>query len=70
MRPIQLEQAQSVGNFFVAPLVAGDDGDAEDLHLGRLNESQERLHVATARAGTVLIDDYFARLLGECGGYG
>jgi hypothetical protein len=60
----EFEKAESVGDFFVAPLIAAGDGDAEDLHLGRLNEGEQRLHVAAAGAGAVLIDDNFAGLLG------
>src|SRR5487761_555962 len=35
------EHAQGVGDFFVAPLVAGDDGDAEDVGLRRLNQRED-----------------------------
>src|SRR5271163_773199 len=34
----QLEEAESVSDFFVAPLVSADYGDAQHLHLGRLDQ--------------------------------
>ena len=36
----EFEHAQGVEGFFVAPGVAGDHGDAEDLDLRRLQQSQ------------------------------
>ncbi len=67
--PNEFEQPQSVRDFFVAPLVAGNDGDAQDFYLRGLDQGQQGLQIAAAGAGTILIDDDFAAGLGEgCGG--
>jgi len=58
------EEAEGAGDFLVAPLVAGDDGDAEDLDFGRLEEDEKGLHVAAAGPGAVLVDDDFVAGLG------
>jgi len=58
------DEAEGAGDFFVAPLVAGDDGDTEDFDLGGLEEDEEGLHVAAAGAGAVLVDDDLAAGLG------
>jgi hypothetical protein len=54
------EEAEGAGDFLVAPLVAGDYGDAEDFDLWRLEEDEKGLHVAAAGAGAVLVDDDLA----------
>ena len=56
-----------MGDFGLEPLVAGDDGDAEDFGLRRLDEEKCGLEVGAGGAGGVLVDDEFA-LLGEGGG--
>ena len=60
VRPDDLEQAQCVRHFFVAPLVPAHDGDAQHVHLRRLNQHQQRLHVAAAGSGAVFVDDDLA----------
>jgi hypothetical protein len=62
----QFQQPQSMRDLLVAPLVPANDGDAQHFHLGRLNQGQERLHIAAAGSRTVLIDDHFPRMLREC----
>jgi len=42
---------EGAGDFFVAPLVAGNYGDAKDFDFGGLEEDEEGLHVAPAGAG-------------------
>src|ERR1700691_1447427 len=59
----QLQKPQGVCYLFVAPLVAADHGDPKNLHLRRLNQGQQGLHVAAAGSGTILIDDDLAALL-------
>src|SRR6185369_14330894 len=59
-----LEQAQRVRHFFVAPLISADHSNSEDFNLWRLNQQRERLHIAAAGPGAVLIDDYLLSLLG------
>jgi hypothetical protein len=54
------EEAEGAGEFFVAPLVAGDNSDAKDFDFGGLEEDEESLHIAAAGAGAVLVDDDFA----------
>src|SRR5271165_2247421 len=54
------QQAKGVGHLLIAPGVTADYGDAEDFCLWGLNEEQEGLHVAAARAGAVLVDNDFA----------
>jgi len=56
------KKPQGVDNFFIAPLIAGDNRDAKDFNLRRLNERGKRLHVAAARAGAVLVDDDLRRV--------
>jgi hypothetical protein len=58
-----LEQTQRVGDFLIAPLIAADDGDSEEVDLRGLEQHQQRLHVAAAGAGTILIENDFAPLL-------
>ena len=58
------EQAQSVQDFFVAPGIARDDGDAEDFGVRRLHDGEDGLHVRAAGAGAILVDDDFAFFLG------
>ena len=53
--------------FFVAPGVAGDHGDAEDLNLRGLEESHHGHLVGAAGAGAVLVDEDEARGLRRCG---
>ncbi len=57
------KKPQGVDNFFVAPLIAGDNGDAKNFNLRRLNERGKRLHVAAAGPGAVLVDDDLAASL-------
>ncbi len=52
-------------DFFVAPSVTGDDGDAENIGVGRLHEGEDGLRVGAAGAGAVLVDDNFAFFLGR-----
>jgi hypothetical protein len=52
-------------DFFVAPGVTGDYGDAEDVGIGRLHERKDGLRVGAAGAGAVLVDDNFALFLGS-----
>src|ERR1700758_1175370 len=52
-----LEQTKRVRYFLVAPLIAADDRDSEDLNVRRLNEQRYCLKIASARTGTVLVDD-------------
>jgi len=59
-----LEETESAGDFLVAPLVAGDYGDAEDFDFGGLEEDEEGLHIAAAGTGAVLVDDDLAARLG------
>lgn len=61
------EHAESVGDFFVAPAVSGDDGDAEDLGLRGLDEGEDGLLVGGGGAAGVLVNDDFARGLGGGG---
>ena len=61
----ELQHAQGVQSFFVAPRVAGHHGDAQDLHVGRLQQRQHRHLVRAAGAGAVLIDEDEALLRGK-----
>jgi hypothetical protein len=56
-----------VQDFFIAPSVTGNDGDAEDFGIGRLHEREDGLGVGAAGAGAVLVDDNFAFFLGSEG---
>jgi hypothetical protein len=58
------EEAEGSGDFLVAPLVAGDDGDAEDFDFGGLEEEEKGLQVTAAGPGAVLVDDDFVAGLG------
>ena len=58
-----LEQAERVRHFFVAPLVAAGHGDAQHFHLWRLDQQSQCLHVAAAGAGTIFVDNDFAARL-------
>ncbi len=49
-----------MGDFFIAPGVSANYGDAEDLGLRRLNQHGDRLHVAAAGSGAVFVDDDLA----------
>ncbi len=60
-------QAKGVLNFFVAPGVAGEHGDAEDIGFWRIYERENRLQIGAAGASGVLIDDDFAFALGADG---
>src|SRR5207244_12836765 len=62
-----LEHAQDMLCLFPYPLVAADGGDPEDVKLFRLQEDQDGLLIAGARATGVLVDDYFV-FLGRSGG--
>ena len=46
-----------MGDFFVEPGVAGDDGDAEDFGFRRLDEQQSCLLVSATGTGFVLVND-------------
>ena len=46
-----------MSNLFIAPLIAADDGNAEDFDRWRLQQHEQSLHVAAARTGTIFIDD-------------
>ena len=59
------EQAQGVLNFFVAPGVAGNHGDAKHVGIRRIDERENGLHVGAAGPGAVLINDDFAFGLGS-----
>src|SRR5215469_6809846 len=61
------EHAESVGDVLVAPAVAGDDGDAEDLRLRGLDEREDGLQVGGGGAEGVFVDDDFGLLLGGRG---
>ena len=61
----ELQHAQGVQGFFVAPCVAGDHGDAQNLHIGRLQQRQHGHLVRAAGAGAVLIDEHQAFLRGQ-----
>ena len=61
----ELQQSQGMRYLFVAPLVSADDGYAQHFHLRRLNQGQQRLHVAAAGPRTILIDDDLPALLRE-----
>src|ERR1700693_2741587 len=52
-------------HLFVAPLVPADHSDPQNFHRGRLNQSQQGLHIAAAGPRTILVDDDFATLLRE-----
>src|SRR5205823_9532178 len=54
-----LHQAEGMRNFFVAPLVAAYDGDAQRLNLGRLDKDEDGLMVGGGWPATVLINDDF-----------
>jgi len=60
-----LQEAQRVRDFLVAPLIAAHHGDAQDFHLRRLNQHEQGLHVAAAGARAVFVDDDFAAGLGK-----
>src|SRR5579862_3253292 len=47
-------------HFFVAPLVAADDGNAEHFCLRRLYQQENRLLVGAAGTARVLVDNHFA----------
>src|ERR1700722_104456 len=50
------EQAQSVLDFFVAPRVPGDDGNAENVGLGRLDQRQDGLRASPAGAVAIFVN--------------
>ena len=60
--PGQFQHAQRVRHFFIAPLVAADDGDTQRLNLRRLQHHQHGLLVGRRRAARILIENHFARL--------
>ena len=51
------EHAEGVLHFLIAPRVAGDDGDAEHVDVGRLQKDHHRHLVGAAGAGAVLVDE-------------
>jgi len=50
-------------DLLVAPLVAREDADAQDIGVGRVQDRQDCLHVRAARTGAVLIDVDLAAFL-------
>ena len=54
------QQPQRVGNAFVAPHVAADHRDAQQVHGWVLQEQGDRLQVGGRRAARVLVDDDLA----------
>ena len=62
--PGQLQHAQGVQRLFVAPRVAGHDGDSEHLHVRRLKQRQHRHLIGAAGTGAILIDQDQALLRG------
>src|SRR5262249_14738276 len=59
----ELEHSEGVGDLFVAPLIATDDGDAQRLNRGRLQQQKHGLLIGSGRAARVLVkDDFAARL--------
>jgi hypothetical protein len=57
------EQAQSVRYLFVAPLISTDHRDSKHLDLRGLDHYEERLQIAAAGAGAILVDDDLAARL-------
>ncbi len=53
-------------NFSVPPSVAGDNGYAQKIDVGRLQEDEQRRHVGTAGSGGILVCNHQA-LLSACG---
>jgi hypothetical protein len=51
-------------NFFVAPLIAADDRDAESFDLRRLQNKKHGLLIGRCRTTGVLIEDHFAARIG------
>src|SRR5271169_2435306 len=49
-----------MSDVLVPPAIAALDGDAQDLHIGRLEDQEYRLDVASAGAEGILIDDDLA----------
>jgi hypothetical protein len=60
----EFEHTERVGDLLVAPLITGDDGDAEHINIRGLQDEQKGLLVGGSRAAGVLIEDDFARGLG------
>lgn len=58
-----LKQPQRVRNFFVTPLISANHRRAQHFYLWRLGQDQQRLHIASAGAGEILVDDDLAALL-------
>ena len=65
--PNQFQQSQGVGYLFVAPLVPADNRNPQYFHYRRLNQGQQRLHIANAGPRTILVDDDLPALRGESG---
>ena len=55
-----LEQAERVRHFFVAPLISTGHRDAQHLDLRGLDQQGQSLHITAARAGAIFVDNYFA----------
>src|SRR5581483_11106046 len=66
--PENLEEAECMGDLFIAPLIAADHRRPTNFDLGRLNHHQQGLHVAAAGGGKVFIDDDLAAGLGQSRG--
>src|SRR5580700_5498036 len=62
------EQTQGVLYFLVPPGVAGEYGDAKNIGLRRIDQSEDGLHVRSTGSGAVLINDHFAFGLGYTDG--
>src|SRR5579864_3311641 len=54
------KHAERVRYFFVTPLIARYDGDAQHFRLRGLNQRQNRLLVRRSGPARVLVDDYFS----------
>ncbi len=63
--PDNFKQSQRVSHLLIAPLIPADHSDAKNLNLRRLDHQQQSLHVASAGARAVFVDDDLAARLGE-----
>ncbi len=60
VRPMISSKRKRVLHFLVAPGVAGEDSDAKNIRLRRIDKRKNGLHVRAAGARGILIDDDFA----------
>ena len=51
-------------HFGFEPLIAGDDGDAQDFCIRRLDQEEDRLLIRSGGPCGILVDDDFAFGLG------